>query len=52
MYQFTPDVIQDRDKEFAWRKAKTTHEMRLEANNVRLVDRQEVQGSWGTEQHS
>jgi hypothetical protein len=50
MNQFTPDIVQDKDKKFARRKAKPTHQMQLEANDVGSIDNQKIQGSGGTNQ--
>jgi hypothetical protein len=45
------EIIQDRYKEFASWKTKPTHQIRLETNNIGLVNCWEIQGSGGTEHH-
>jgi hypothetical protein len=51
MDQHTPDVIHDRHKEFVRQKAKPTHHMQLETNNIGSVNHGEIEGSQGTNQH-
>jgi hypothetical protein len=51
MDQLAPDVVQDKDKNFSWQKAKPAHQMRIKTNNVGSVDHGKIQSSGGTNQH-
>jgi hypothetical protein len=41
----TPEVVQDGNKKFAWRKAKPIHKMRFKTNNDGFVDHWKFQVS-------
>jgi hypothetical protein len=36
--QFTPEVVQDGNKEFSWRKTKPSHKMRFKIDYDGLID--------------
>jgi hypothetical protein len=45
--QFTPEIVQDGNEEFAWRKTKPSHKMRFKIDDDGLVDRWKFQISGG-----
>jgi hypothetical protein len=50
--QLTPEIVQDGNKEFSWRKSKPTHKVRFKIDNDGFVDRWKFQVSGGREHHT